>query len=260
MEITPTTLRVRGVQPATISTVSPVGDKADFCIPWWAIDKDHGWVSGFHNGRPVRYPLEPTGEITDEMVSRNSTVRNLTEVAMILTGGNDWHGRPVVNEAFHAADFARLLLNGGLLWTLEDEAFGTVEGIPEVEEGIRNKYEYRKALSEEQGGQLKASLESFAGEGNATRFLDAAGTAGKGRRRFRTESGLRGLGPGAMKPGDRLCVVDGASAPIVLREKGDGHEVIGECFVYLEGLGKGEEALQAVLRELRVQVTWLKLV
>jgi len=255
----PAKLRVRGIDITAVSTVSTVGYGSDFCIPWWATDKDQGIVMGIDKGRMVQYPLEPTGEITDAILSRNSSRQNLTEIAMILTGGNDWHGRPVTDETAHVLDLAKLLLEGGLLWTMGEDTFGTDGGnIPD--EGYHTKHAYRKTLSDAQMQQMAESMGEWASEGNGTRFLDAAGTVGNGRRRFTTDSGLRGVGPGAMEPGDSVCVVQGASAPFVLRNSSDEcYEVIGECYVYVAALREGETAQEALMRDFGFQETWLDL-
>lgn len=266
MEIIPPKLRVRGFQVTTVSTTSPVGIRADFCIPWWILQTDPDIIiEGIHNGERVRYPLEPTGDITDEMLLRNLTETNLTEVAMVLTGGNDWRGRPVADKTAHAKDFAKLLLDGGLLWTLEDGLYATPEEEPEMGWEVWNrwrKYGYRKSLTEGQMELLSENLGAFAREGNPMRFLDAAGTVGKGRRRFQTDSGLRGIGPGAMEVGDSVCVLRGSSAPFVLRRNGEGneYEVVGECFLYVAGFKEGEGLQDALERELGGEEGWLGLV
>ena len=256
----PTRLRVCGINITSVQMVSEVGKSSDFCIPWWVVTKGQGInVVGFEDGRQVAYPLESTGEITDNLLSRNSTQQNLIELAMILTAGKDWYGAPVENEAFHARDFMRLLLEGGLLWCFKDDAFGTEADDPMAEQRRLNK-RYRKTISDAQFQQLSTSLGSFAQKGNATRFLDAAGTVGRGRRRFTTESGYRGIGPGAMQPGDRICILHGANVPFVLRCKESSYQVIGGCYLYVKGLVKGATIKEALQRGCGVAETWIELI
>lgn len=55
--------------------------------------------------------------------------------------------------------------------------------------------------------------------------------ASHGRRVFKTEDGLAGLGPVAAQPGDYVCVLFGAIVPFVLRSRGDHWQLVGECFL-----------------------------
>lgn len=55
-----------------------------------------------------------------------------------------------------------------------------------------------------------------------------------------TRTGLLGIGPVCMKPGDTIAVISACDMPIVLRPIGSLFEVIGPCFV--EGLMRGETA------------------
>ncbi|PVH77589.1 hypothetical protein DL98DRAFT_400663, partial [Cadophora sp. DSE1049] len=64
---------------------------------------------------------------------------------------------------------------------------------------------------------------------------------------FTTEGGYMGLGPQAVRSGDRLCSVPGCKYPLVVRpssnDSGDGKEhfqVVGACYVY--GMMHGEVA------------------
>ncbi len=59
-----------------------------------------------------------------------------------------------------------------------------------------------------------------------------------GRRVFRTETGVAGLGPAASQPGDYVCVLCGAIVPFVLRRRTDHWHLVGECF--LPQIMKGE--------------------
>ncbi|PMD41896.1 hypothetical protein L207DRAFT_565647 [Hyaloscypha variabilis F] len=55
---------------------------------------------------------------------------------------------------------------------------------------------------------------------------------------FITETGYMGLGPPMMQAGDKICIIYGCHIPMVLREVGDSHLLVGECYVY--GMMMGE--------------------
>ncbi|TVY14775.1 Heterokaryon incompatibility protein 6, OR allele [Lachnellula arida] len=58
---------------------------------------------------------------------------------------------------------------------------------------------------------------------------------------FISTSGYMGVGPKAPEEGDMICVIPGCNVPLLIREEGDHHLLVGECFVW--GLMDGE-ALQ----------------
>ncbi|KAK3358230.1 hypothetical protein B0T25DRAFT_567459 [Lasiosphaeria hispida] len=220
-------LRVRGTCIGT-ARVSITGSSFDFCIPWWKPEEESN-VSGFLGNGIAIYPLEPSGEITDEMLSRNSSRENLCKVAMILTGGKGWYGAPVK----HVRDLASLLLACRLLWCLGDDAFGLElsEGRDPLDveaERMGNQHRNTKVMTDAQYAKLAKSLKGLARGGNATRFLDAAGTVGRERRRFTIECGLQGVGPSETEPGDKLFAIDGASVPFVLQGVGDSYGLLVE--------------------------------
>lgn len=49
---------------------------------------------------------------------------------------------------------------------------------------------------------------------------------------------ILGLGPENTAKGDIVCILNGCSVPVILRQKNDGWSLVGECFVY--GLMDGE--------------------
>ena len=71
-----------------------------------------------------------------------------------------------------------------------------------------------------------------------------------GRRIFLTEDGRAGLGPPAMRPGDMICALYGATVPFVLRRCWDQQEerfyhlLVGECFVPEIMGGEAVEAMR----------------
>lgn len=223
-----------------ISLVSNLWTCSIFDIPdWYHEGKD---LRGFP---PVTAGIPPTGQgiIPHETLLRILTPENLTEVAMILTAGKDWHGAPIrtADEAAHMADLAAALIRGGLLWVLDEkEAFGRIYTDPRQDEWERlewgenynpgeefspeigetgeqfwtrdgKRFCWHKVITDEQFERIRQVLERIveqeAEKGyqpNGMRFLDAAGTIGRSRRRFTTEDGRRGIGPGAMLVGDVL--------------------------------------------------------
>ncbi|TVY82840.1 Heterokaryon incompatibility protein 6 OR allele [Lachnellula suecica] len=65
--------------------------------------------------------------------------------------------------------------------------------------------------------------------------LDQAVTS---RQFFVTRSGYMGVGPKALQEGDMVCVIAGCNVPLLIRQEGDHHLLVGECFVW--GLMDGE--------------------
>lgn len=47
---------------------------------------------------------------------------------------------------------------------------------------------------------------------------------------FLTSNGYMGYGP-SCQPGDVVCIIFGCSVPLVLRPEGEGHVILGQCFV-----------------------------
>lgn len=162
-------------------------------------------------------------------------------LALTLTAGKDWYGLPVRDIHSHSADFANCLLLNGLKWTLEGSAFGQHNDNTVITPTID--------LAE------LSSLRSTTPTRDASRFLDTAVAVVKDRKLFSTASGMRGVGPREMLPGDRVCVLYGANMPFVLRRQGDGYVVVGECYVYDLMHGEAVSKLQHGLRE-----RWIELV
>ncbi|KAF4453928.1 hypothetical protein F53441_3453 [Fusarium austroafricanum] len=159
--------------------------------------------------------------------------------ALTLTCGGDGRAYPVEDEATHLADFAAGVLSHRMKWTLKDLI--TVDEIIEPVVGGVTHLEY---------------LTELAKDGDFGRYVSAVAPVRKSYRVFTTESKLFGVGPVDMMVGDRLCVFFGAEVPFLLRPKGDGYLVVGECYVYdiMHGeiLGKIEDG--------SLEASWVKLV
>ena len=55
---------------------------------------------------------------------------------------------------------------------------------------------------------------------------------------MRTKKGYLGLAPAVTQLGDRISLLKGLKAPVVLRPKGEAWELVGEC--YIHGIMNGE--------------------
>jgi Heterokaryon incompatibility protein (HET) len=72
------------------------------------------------------------------------------------------------------------------------------------------------------------------------------------RRLITTNKGFIGYAIREVRPGDKICVLFGCSAPVILRHVQDQHHLIGEC--YLHGVMKGE-ALEMVKEVTAINIT-----
>ncbi|KAI6780841.1 uncharacterized protein J7T54_007320 [Emericellopsis cladophorae] len=169
----------------------------------------------------------------DELRACGLTTIDLSQLAVTLSCGKDWEGTPVSNIEGHVADYARCILRNGLWWSLD----------------------WLRKIKRQQGtdpGQKQAmsvsDLEALSTGGSADRFLDCAVTAGRNRATFVSKHGIWGLGPDAMKQGDRLCVVSGLSAPLVLRpnnHKDSSFQVVGPAYAFDMMHGEVAEVAQS---------------
>jgi hypothetical protein len=67
------------------------------------------------------------------------------------------------------------------------------------------------------------------------------------RRRFSvTRKGYMGLGPPGTEKGDRICILKGCSAPVLLRKEGEFHHLVGETYVCYIMDGEIMEGLQNI--------------
>jgi hypothetical protein len=97
-------------------------------------------------------------------------------------------------------------------------------------------------------GQALIAVAQQVQEGGDSRiFCNVADQVASKRVLFVTASGHIGLGPDEMKPGHQLCILAGSPMPVILCQRGDHYEFIGDCFV--DGIMEGEaiEALKSGL-------------
>ncbi|WAO91573.1 HET domain-containing protein [Fusarium falciforme] len=75
------------------------------------------------------------------------------------------------------------------------------------------------------------------------------------RKVYRTATGILGLGPKFLKPGDCIVVLFGGSFPIVLRPRGRNWILIGETYLHHDEVCLGQLATRAKSRKSQVNVT-----
>lgn len=92
--------------------------------------------------------------------------------------------------------------------------------------------------------------EGLAVDGDDSLFLEGM-TITAGRRMVRLNEGYIALVPGETQVGDQIFLLKGGSVPVVLRQKGDNWEVIGEAYVH--GVMRGE-----LWDESRCKPMWLE--
>jgi hypothetical protein len=176
---------------------------------------------------------------SNDLPIRPTTKEDLREIALTLTSGKNWHGLPVQDHGIHVAGFAKCFVESLFRWTLNDNIFG---GVPKLHE--------KKLLISVDGLRSLSSTED-----NMIQFRNAAIASYRECTCFNTASGLRGLGPGGMRPGDIVCVLYGASMPFVIRPEGAAYRLIGECYVH--GLMRGQGVPEA---STDMENSWIELV
>ncbi|CVK90848.1 related to heterokaryon incompatibility protein (het-6OR allele) [Fusarium proliferatum] len=162
--------------------------------------------------------------------------------AMILTCGGDGRAYPIDDEATNLADLAALVLSRSAHWVIRDLI--ALRDVIEPEDDEMTQAEYLAEIAE---------------GGNARRYISAVEPVRNSYRLFKTASKDFGVGPVDMKIGDKLCVLFGAEVPFLLRPKGDGYLVIGECYVYDLMHGEILEKLAAD-PEGQLKAEWIKLI
>jgi hypothetical protein len=170
--------------------------------------------------------------------------KQLEELALTLTAGKDWYGLPVKDMHAHSDDFAHCILLYGLERILNGAAFGQPEGHDSTTPTI------------DTAGL--ACLPSTTAIHDGSRFIDTAAAVIKDRKLFSTTSGMKGVGPRDMLPGDRVCVLYGANMPFILRRQDNGYILIGECYVH--DLMHGEAVQRLSDAENGLEETWIKLI
>ncbi|KAF7592422.1 hypothetical protein BBP40_000270 [Aspergillus hancockii] len=196
-------------------------------------------------------------------------------LAWTLTAGKDWYSFLVEDERSHMSDFSAWLsaiVASPTSQSTSGTSTGTSSsgGSSKASEAIvsRSLSEMSPLLSPvldttntqskqcfekshcERIYALSDTVSLFGGDGKSWRFVQAAQNACSGRRLFITDAGMLGLGPAAMEPGDRLCILFGASTPFILRRHGQSWQLIGEC--YVKCLMSGEFVKKAMAEEKEV--------
>ncbi|KAF5658142.1 heterokaryon incompatibility protein (het-6OR allele) [Fusarium denticulatum] len=135
--------------------------------------------------------------------------------AMTLTCGGDGRAYPIDDEVVHLADLAALVLSRSAHWIIRDLI------------ALRDVIE-PEGHDATQAGYLEEIVEG----GNSRRYTSVVEPVRDPYRLFKTATKDFGVGPVDMKIEDKLCVLFGAEVPFLLRPKGDGYLVVGECYVY----------------------------
>ncbi|KAG9503337.1 hypothetical protein J7337_006182 [Fusarium musae] len=161
--------------------------------------------------------------------------------ALTLTCGGDGRAYPVNDEAAQLADLAALVLSN-IHWVISDLI--ALRDVIEPEGDSMTQAKYLKEIAE---------------GGNSRRYISAVEPVRSCYRLFKTASKDFGVGPVDMKIGDKLCVLLGAEVPFLLRPKGDGYLVVGECYVYDLMHGEVLEKLAAD-PDGQLKAEWIKLI
>ncbi|KAF5577990.1 heterokaryon incompatibility 6 OR allele [Fusarium pseudocircinatum] len=162
--------------------------------------------------------------------------------AMTLTCGGDGRAYPIDDEATHLADLAALVLSRSAHWIIRDLV------------SLRD-------VIEPQGHDVTQAgyLEEIVDGGSSRRYISAVEPVRDPYRLFKTATKDFGVGPVDMRIGDKLCVLFGAEVPFILRPKGDGYLVVGECYVYDFMHGEVLEKVAAD-PEGKMKAEWIKLI
>ncbi|KAK3989074.1 heterokaryon incompatibility protein-domain-containing protein [Cladorrhinum sp. PSN332] len=221
------TLAVRGVilNGETISSLTEVLNFSDRDSSFTTSQRDFGEVRTVVARGESLFPLLKAGGFS---------VQDLEKIAMTLVAGKGWYGTPVTDRRHALADFADAVLTGRLVWALEEGAFGRTDG--NEENGKRGRVGHAHEEGKEQSNIVSTdTLRELAKEGNGNLAMDAVATACTGRRLFTTSSGMKGVGPVEMKPGDRVCIIYGTSTPFIIRKAESKREedflFVGECYI-----------------------------
>ena len=89
---------------------------------------------------------------------------------------------------------------------------------------------------------------------NDTKFQDLVKLVTHNRRVYITNEGRLGLGPMAMKPGDRICVLIGGRIPFVVRPVQRGWILVGEAYLHNVRLMTGKVANDVLSRKHMAQL------
>jgi hypothetical protein len=250
----PLKLKVRGILVDSVVKCVYSGDEFRYFIRTVPYTRPAG---ASQTGNQLQESNHPLKELLQDPQAGQ---RHLEKISLTLTAGHNWYGIPVEDLSSHLADYLCCLLDGGLWWSLDKDAFTgpngqDIERTPGLEE---------KVLLEDliQCWNFEARVKT----GNAKRFLDIATTMADQRARFTTSNGMIGLGPKAMQQDDLLSILYGASVPFIIRPKSDGlgYILIGECYVH--DLMSGDAVKHPDLltsrtlpTEFKTEETWIEL-
>jgi hypothetical protein len=107
--------------------------------------------------------------------------------------------------------------------------------------------------------ELNAAVQANTRIGIAEAFVRVVFGYCTNRRCYRTRSGLIGIGPQMMRPGDRVYVLLGVRLPFILRPREDHSILIGEAYLHHENILRGREVMSVRSRHGRFRIETLKL-
>jgi hypothetical protein len=107
--------------------------------------------------------------------------------------------------------------------------------------------------------ELNAAVQADPRIGNAEAFVRAVWAWCLNRRFYRTCSGLIGIGPQMMRPGDEVYALLGGRLPFILRSREDHSVLIGETYLHHENILRGKEAIGVRSRQGRSRIETLRL-
>jgi hypothetical protein len=174
------------------------------------------------------------------------SIRNLAlDLKTQYPTGEDWH-----------KVFAQVLTPGSrYFWRAEKKSFGTLDyrflftrAFVLTIESLADRGEDFQSLQDEWWDEVQQMAQLVQGYSYDEAFPQDIERSVTGRRLFRTEKGLIGLGPRTLRPGDLVCIFFGSAVAYVLRPVGEHFLFLGECYVH--GIMNGE-ALEEVPKRTR---------
>ncbi len=119
---------------------------------------------------------------------------------------------------------------------LEDIQRKGKEDAPAQKHAIKDNLLLRKLIRESQHPDEAKIFEAFLVSGNPI-WLPALHRTQDGTF-FLTEAGYMGIGTRSLQAGDEILLVSGMNSPMLLRQEGDSHRLIGHA--YIHGMMRGE--------------------
>jgi Heterokaryon incompatibility protein (HET) len=175
-------------------------------------------------------------EVHDIAMPSNSNLEEIYDYIYTLLDGEDLSAEYIGGGSILEA-YARTFVCDGLYEHMDSSShlWLTLEAVKDTVASIHSESRF--------------SPSQFVGTPGGTLLTKFSGWHGKNF--IKCQEGYIGIAPPATLTGDRVCVLLGCSAPMVLRPTEDGsYIVVGECFVH--GLVKGEALLGPLQNDIRM--------